>query len=229
MLHYLPALTHPSSSPFLILVRQNSSTTQVLVFPHDSHFFLLILVWKSLDQIGSTIYTCNNHPQPQNFIGFNPVDGPRSYHIHTGRQKREFFCLPFLSQKQASKQAHSTTLLLSCIKERKKKKGRARIPRTSGPGRRLSAIYGGAICCNCDICESSWRSIIIIPLLMATVNSVLISSRNPWVSSTCISHQHRIQSSEQKTHRNAEIPSPNLMHGRCKKQETETTMQQMRH
>jgi hypothetical protein len=102
-----------------------------------------------------------------------------AYHIQTGKKKREVFCLPFLSQKQASEQAHSTTLLLSCIKERKKKKGCARIPRTSGPGRRLSAIYGGAICCNCDICESSWRSIIIIPLLMATVNSVLISSRNP--------------------------------------------------
>lgn len=215
MLHYLPALTHPSSSPFLILVRQTSSTTQVLVFPHDSHFFLLILVWKSLDQIRSTtIYTCNNHPQPQNFIGFNPVDDPRSL-SHTHRKKEERIVLTTLSFPEASKQAHSTTVLLSCIKERKKKKGRARIPRTSGPGRRLSAIYGGAICCNCDICESSWRSIIIIPLLMATANSVLISSRNPWVSSTCISHQHRIQSSEQKTHRNAEIPNPNLLHGRC--------------
>jgi len=100
---------------------------------------------------------------------------------YTQEDRREnFFAYPFFPRsKQASKQAHSTTLLLSCIKERKKKKGRARIPRTSGPGRRLSAIYGGAICCNCDICESSWRSIIIIPLLMATVNSVLISSRNP--------------------------------------------------
>ncbi len=103
MLHYLPALTHPSSSPFLILVRQNSSTTQVLVFPHDSHFFLLILVWKSLDQIGSTaIYTCNNHPQPQNFIGFNPVDDPRSL-SHTHRKKEERFFLPTLSFPEASK------------------------------------------------------------------------------------------------------------------------------
>ncbi len=152
---------------------------------------------------------------------------PKRHITYTQEERIEkFFAYPFFPR---SKQAHSTTLLLSCIKERKKKKGCARIPRTSGPGRRLSAIYGGAICCNCDICESSWRSIIIIPLLMATVNSVLISSRNPWVSSTCISHQHRIQSSEQKTHRNAEIPSPNLLHGRCKKQETETTMQRMRH
>jgi hypothetical protein len=26
-----------------------------------------------------------------------------AYHKHTGRKKRDFFCLPFLSQKQASK------------------------------------------------------------------------------------------------------------------------------